>query len=204
MTFYSFSFNSLPRRQKMSIRDFEPLSIIGKGAFGEVRICRDKLNGRIVAIKKMKKEEMHKKNQILHMRTEKEILVNAKSPWVVSLRSSFQDDYNLYLVMDFCSGGDFMSLLMRKDILNEEDSRFYIAELILAVEAIHKIDCIHRDLKPDNVLINKKGHLQLSDFGLSKLSVTYLKLPLIRIKYYTLILIIMMKPELLRQLNLIV
>ena len=107
------------------------------------------------------------------MRTEREILISAKNPWVVGLRCSFQDDYFLYLVMDFCIGGDFMSLLMRKDILNEEESRFYIAELILAVEALHKMDCIHRDLKPDNILIDKKGHIQLSDFGLSKLSVSY-------------------------------
>lgn len=155
----------------MNIREYEPLSIIGKGAFGEVRVCREKSTGNIVAIKKMKKEEMHKKNQIIHMRTEIEILINAKTPWIVNLRCSFQDDFYLYLVMDFCPGGDFMSLLMRKDILNEEDSKFYIAEIILAVEDIHKMDCIHRDIKPDNILVDRKGHLKLADFGLSKLSV---------------------------------
>ncbi len=73
--------------------------------------------------------------------------------------------------MDFSIGGDFMSLLMKKDILSEEDSRFYTAELILAVEAVHNLHCIHRDLKPDNILIDKTGHIQLSDFGLSKQSV---------------------------------
>jgi len=156
----------------MSIREYESVAIIGKGAFGEVRVCKEKATGMEVAIKKMKKEEMHKKNQVIHMRTEREILINAKTPWVVNLKCSFQDDSYLYLVMDFCPGGDFMSLLMRKDILNEEESRFYIAELILAVEAIHKMDCIHRDLKPDNILIDKNGHIQLSDFGLSKLFVT--------------------------------
>ncbi len=158
----------------MTIKEFEPITIIGKGAFGEVIVCREKSTGEIVAIKKMKKDEMHRKNQIIHMRIEREILINASKmncPWVVNLKYAFQDDYNLYLVMDFCPGGDFMSLLMRKDILNEEESKFYIAELILAVEAIHKLDCIHRDLKPDNILLDAKGHLQLSDFGLSKLSV---------------------------------
>lgn len=72
--------------------------------------------------------------------------------------------------MDFVSGGDLMTLLIKKDILSEEESRFYISELILAIEAIHKMGCIHRDLKPDNILIDKSGHIKLSDFGLSKLS----------------------------------
>jgi serine/threonine kinase 38 len=88
--------------------------------------------------------------------------------------NNIKDDFHLYLVMDFLPGGDLMSLLMKKDILSEEESRFYIAELILAIEAVHKMNCIHRDLKPDNILIDKDGHIQLSDFGLSKLSDTSL------------------------------
>jgi serine/threonine protein kinase len=72
--------------------------------------------------------------------------------------------------MDFLPGGDLMSLLMKKDILTEDEARFYIAELILAVESVHNMNCIHRDLKPDNILIDKYGHIQLSDFGLSKLA----------------------------------
>ena len=75
--------------------------------------------------------------------------------------------------MDYSIGGDFMSLLMKKDILSGEESRFYTAELILAVQAVHDLNCIHRDMKPDNILINRNGHIQLSDFGLSKQSVLY-------------------------------
>ena len=146
------------------------MAIIGKGAFGEVRVCREIKTGEIVAIKKMRKEDMFQKNQIMHVRTEKEILTTARSPWVVNLRYSFQDDYFLYLVMDFLPAGDFMSLLMKKDILTEEEAKFYTAEMILAVEDVHKMNIIHRDLKPDNILIDKNGHVQLSDFGLSKLS----------------------------------
>jgi len=118
----------------------------------------------------MRKEDMYQKNQIMHVRTEKEILISAKSPWVVNLRYSFQDEYFLYLVMDYLPGGDLMSLLMKKDILTEEEARFYIAEMILAIETCHNLNSIHRDLKPDNILIDKYGHIQLSDFGLSKLS----------------------------------
>ncbi len=119
----------------------------------------------------MRKEDMLSKNQIMHVRTEREILTSAKIPWIVNLRYSFQDENFLYLVMDFLPGGDFMSLLMSKNILTENESKFYIAELILAVESVHKLNCIHRDLKPDNILIDKDGHIQLSDFGLSKISV---------------------------------
>lgn len=154
----------------MTVNDFESITIIGRGAFGEVRVCREKETGEIVAIKKMRKDDMYKKNQILHVRTEKEILIAANSPWIVKLKYSFQDDNFLYLVMEFLPGGDFMSLLMKKDILNEEESAFYTAEIVASVEAVHNLSCIHRDLKPDNLLIDKEGHLKLSDFGLSKMS----------------------------------
>jgi serine/threonine kinase 38 len=93
-----------------------------------------------------------------------------KSPWIVELKASFQEDDFLYLVMEFLPGGDFMNLLIEKDKLTEAEAKFYIAELILAVESIHKLDCIHRDIKPDNILIDKNGHIKLSDFGLAKVS----------------------------------
>jgi serine/threonine kinase 38 len=160
--------NLRKKRKKISIFDFEPLKIIGKGAFGEVRVCRYIPNDSIVAIKKMKKEEMHKKNQVLHVRAERDVLSEAKNEWIVDLKFSFQDQNYLYLGMEFLPGGDLMSLLMAKDILPEQDARFYAAEIVLAIESVHKLDCIHRDLKPDNVLIDADGHIKLSDFGLSK------------------------------------
>lgn len=157
------------KRQKISVFDFKPLSIIGKGAFGEVRVCQNIKSKEVVAIKKLRKEEMHRKNQIIHVRTEKEILSKANEEWVVGLKSSFQDEKYLYLVMDFLPGGDLMTQLMKKDIFTEDEGRFYMAELVLAVESVHKLNCIHRDLKPDNILIDYKGHIKLSDFGLSKM-----------------------------------
>lgn len=96
------------------------------------------------------------------------MLVNAKNPWIVDLKYSFQDEKYLYLVMDFLPGGDLMTLLMRKDVLSEEESRFYIGETILAIETVHRANYIHRDLKPDNILLDKHGHIKLTDFGLCK------------------------------------
>ena len=157
-------------RIKQTIRDYESIKIIGRGAFGEVHVCRVKKTGEIVAIKKIKKDEIIKKNQIIHIRNEQKFMSKVKSPWIVELKASFQDNDFLYLVMEFLPGGDFMNLLIEKDKLTEEEAKFYTAELILAVESIHKLDCIHRDIKPDNILIDKTGHIKLSDFGLAKVS----------------------------------
>ena len=160
--------NLRKKRQKISIFDFVPIKIIGKGAFGEVRLCKYIPTDDIVAIKKMKKEEMHKKNQVLHVRAERDVLSEAKNQWIVELKFSFQDQNYLYLGMEYLPGGDLMTLLMARDILPEEDAKFYAAEMVMAIESVHDMGCIHRDLKPDNVLIGKDGHIKLSDFGLSK------------------------------------
>ena len=155
-------------REKLSARDYESISIIGRGAFGEVHVCKEKKTNKIVAIKKIKKEVIENKNQVIHIRNEQLILSKIKSKWIIDLKASFQEGDYLFLVMEYSPGGDLMSLLIKKDILTEEEAKFYTAELILAIESIHKLDCIHRDIKPDNILIDKTGHIKLSDFGLAK------------------------------------
>ena len=157
-------------REKQTIREYESLKIIGRGAFGEVHVCREIKTGKIYAVKKIKKDVLLQKNQVIHIRSEQQIMSKIKSPWIVDLKASFQEDDYLFLVMEFCQGGDFMNLLIKKDILTEKEAKFYIAELILAVDSIHKLNCIHRDIKPDNILIDKNGHIKLSDFGLAKIS----------------------------------
>lgn len=156
------------KRQRISAADFDALTVIGRGAFGEVRIVREKTTGKLMAMKKLKKADMVRRGQIEHVKAERNVLAEVKNPYVVKLYYSFQDADCLYLLMEYLPGGDIMTMLMRKDILTEEETRYYMAETILAVEAIHGNNYIHRDIKPDNLLLDKKGHLKLSDFGLCK------------------------------------
>lgn len=156
------------QRHKIGIDDFEPLTLIGKGAFGEVRLCRAKSTGEIFAMKKLKKSEMLSRGQVEHVRSERNLLVEVDSRCIVKLFYSFQDSDFLYLIMEYLPGGDIMTLLMREDILSEDVARFYMAESILAINSIHQHNYIHRDIKPDNLILDRNGHLKLSDFGLCK------------------------------------
>ncbi|ODM90896.1 Serine/threonine-protein kinase tricorner [Orchesella cincta] len=153
-------------RARLGVSDFEPLKIIGKGAFGEVRLVQKKDTGHVYAMKILRKASMLEKEQVAHVRAERDILVEADQQWVVKMYYSFQDPINLYLIMEFLPGGDMMTLLMKKDTLSEEATQFYIAETALAIHSIHRLGFIHRDIKPDNLLLDARGHVKLSDFGL--------------------------------------
>ncbi|RDX94041.1 Serine/threonine-protein kinase CBK1 [Mucuna pruriens] len=156
------------QRHKMGVDDFELLTMIGKGAFGEVKVCREKTSGHVYAMKKLKKSEMLRRGQVEHVKAERNLLAEVDSNCIVKLYCSFQDDEYLYLIMEYLPGGDMMTLLMRKDTLTEDEARFYVGETVLAIESIHKHNYIHRDIKPDNLLLDRYGHLKLSDFGLCK------------------------------------
>eukprot|EP00039_Didymoeca_costata_P001402 m.52255 g.52255 ORF g.52255 m.52255 type:complete len:513 (-) comp10779_c0_seq1:129-1667(-) len=158
------------RRTKIGPNDFEPITTIGRGAFGEVKLVRKKDSESVYAMKILRKSDMVEKDQVAHVKAERDILAEAQQHanniWVVQMHYSFQDAANLYLVMEFLQGGDMMTALMKYDIFSEDMTRFYIAESVLAIDSIHKLGFIHRDIKPDNLLLDREGHVKLSDFGL--------------------------------------
>jgi len=158
--------SSAPR--KMTKDDYSVVRVIGKGGYGEVRVVRNTRDNRVYAMKTLLKKKMIEKKQQNHVRTERDLMVNVDHWLLVRLFWSFQDDLYLYLVMEYCPGGDLMKILIKEDILSEPVTRFYMAECAAAIFHLHELDYVHRDLKPDNMLISKDGHLKLSDFGLAK------------------------------------
>ncbi|KAM7216344.1 Protein kinase-like domain containing protein [Rhypophila decipiens] len=154
-------------RTKDKPENYTTVKIIGKGAFGEVKLVQKKSDGKVYAMKSLVKTEMFKKDQLAHVRAERDILAESDSPWVVKLYTTFQDPNFLYMLMEFLPGGDLMTMLIKYEIFSEDITRFYIAEIVLAIEAVHKLGFIHRDIKPDNILLDRGGHVKLTDFGLS-------------------------------------
>lgn len=154
------------KRAKMDKSMFVTIKAIGVGAFGEVTLVRKIDTNHLYAMKTLRKTDVLKRNQVAHVKAERDILAEADNEWVVKLYYSFQDVDILYFVMDYIPGGDLMSLLIKLGIFEESLARFYIAELTCAVESVHKMGFIHRDIKPDNILIDKDGHIKLTDFGL--------------------------------------
>ncbi|XP_074557254.1 putative serine/threonine protein kinase IRE [Curcuma longa] len=155
-------------KDRTSIEDFEIIKPISRGAFGRVFLARKRITGDIFAIKVLKKSDMIRKNAVESILAERNILISARNPFVVRFFYSFTCRENLYLVMEYLNGGDLYSLLRNLHCLDDDMARTYIAELVLALEYLHSMNVIHRDLKPDNLLIARNGHIKLTDFGLSK------------------------------------
>lgn len=160
----------LSRSNPTSIKDFDIIKPISKGAFGSVFLAKKKVTGDYYAIKVLKKADMIAKNQITNVKAERMILMKqAESPFVAKLFFTFQSKENLYLVMEYLNGGDCAALLKSLGSLPEEWAKNYVAEVVLALEYLHNQGIVHRDLKPDNLLIDQHGHLKLTDFGLSRI-----------------------------------
>ncbi|KAK0627044.1 kinase [Immersiella caudata] len=155
-------------RTKEQLSNYSVVKTIGKGYFGEVKLVRKIQDGRVYALKRLFKSEMISKEQLPRVRAERDALAESDSEWVTKLYTTFQDNTSLYMLMEFCPGGDLMTILIKFQIFSEDITRFYAAEIINAIEAVHNLGFIHRDIKPDNILLDRGGHIKLADFGLSK------------------------------------
>lgn len=153
-----------------SIKDFEIIKPISKGAFGSVYLAKKKSTGDYYAIKVLKKADMVAKNQVTNVKAERAIMMRqGESDYVAKLYWTFSSKDYLYLVMEYLNGGDCASLIKSLGGLPEDWAKRYVAEVVVCVQDLHKRGIVHRDLKPDNLLIDQKGHLKLTDFGLSRM-----------------------------------
>jgi len=154
---------------KLKAEDFEKLKLIGKGSFGEVYLAKFKNNSHLYAMKILDKKTIISYNQEEHTKAERDLMVKVDCPFIVDIKFAFQDKQNLYLLTEFMQGGELFFHLYREKRFTDDKARFYAIEIILAIEFLHKKKMMYRDLKPENVLIDKKGHIKITDFGLSKI-----------------------------------
>lgn len=151
-----------------SLDSFEMIKVIGKGSFGKVFLAREKRTSEMFALKVLKKDNIIKRNQVEHTRTERSVLGYVKHPFIVGLKMAFQSRDKLYFVLDYCAGGELFFHLGKVGKFSEPRACFYAAEITLAINYVHDLDIVYRDLKPENVLLDSRGHVRLTDFGLSK------------------------------------
>eukprot|EP01083_Nonionella_stella_P026917 74087_1 len=154
--------------KKMTVNDYQLLVVVGKGSFGKVILVKEKRTGRLYAMKILKKKDLAARNQVQHTKTERKVLAEMKHPFIVSLRYSFQTKDSLYMILDYFNGGELFFHLKRDGRFSENRARFYGAQILCALEALHKRDIVYRDLKPENILLDSDGNIMITDFGLSK------------------------------------
>eukprot|EP00128_Syssomonas_multiformis_P018553 Colp12_sorted_trinity150504_noHs@33981 len=159
--------------KKLTINDFELLKVIGKGSFGKVMQVRKKDTGRIYAMKILKKSTLVQRDEVQHTKSERKILAKNTNPFLVGLKYSFHNAEKVYLVLDYVNGGELFFHLQNEQMFDEERARFYAAQLLLAIDHLHRNDIVYRDLKPENILVDYDGYIALTDFGLCKENVKH-------------------------------
>jgi len=151
-----------------TLDDFELGAILGTGSFGRVHLATHKKTGIVTAIKMLSKSQILKTKQVSHIKAEKNILATVSYPFLVNLFGSFQDEERLYFVLEYVVGGEFFTHLRTAGRFAEDTARYYAAQILLSFEYIHSRDVIYRDLKPENLLLDKNGNVKITDFGFAK------------------------------------
>lgn len=164
---------SVPVQRKsedlQGIRRYSVYRTIGTGAFARVKLARHKVTGEVVALKIMSKAVVLNRNQLKHVLTERRVLSQLRHPFIVQYKDGFQDQYFLYIVLEYVQGGDLYSLMAHQGDIEEPQAKFYACELFCALSYLHSQNVVYRDLKPENILITPTGHIKLSDFGFAKI-----------------------------------
>eukprot|EP00746_Dinoflagellata_sp_MGD_P007763 gnl/MRDRNA2_/MRDRNA2_115436_c0_seq1.p1 gnl/MRDRNA2_/MRDRNA2_115436_c0~~gnl/MRDRNA2_/MRDRNA2_115436_c0_seq1.p1 ORF type:complete len:336 (-),score=63.00 gnl/MRDRNA2_/MRDRNA2_115436_c0_seq1:24-1031(-) len=151
-----------------TLDDFQLVKVIGKGSYGKVMLVKHSGDGVTYAMKMLRKENVVKRNQVEHTKTERNVLETVSHPFIVNLVYAFQTPKKLYFVLEYCAGGELFFHLSRAGRFSEGRCRFYTSEILLAIGHLHALDIIYRDMKPENILLDSDGHVKLTDFGLSK------------------------------------
>ena len=153
----------------LSKADFLLERVIGRGAYGKVFLVRRKDgDDSLFAMKVLKKEELRKRSQVERTKTERRVLERMRDPFIVRLHFAFQSKRKLFLVLDYCPGGELFFYLQNIGRFKEETARFFAANILLGLDALHREHVVYRDLKPENVLVCADGYAKITDFGLSK------------------------------------
>ncbi|SBT50397.1 rac-beta serine/threonine protein kinase, putative [Plasmodium ovale wallikeri] len=165
---------SLSNDKKNCIRpeSFNFLKVIGKGSYGKVLLVKHVKNNKLYAMKILRKENIISRNQLEHTKIERNVLKCVSHPFIVKMYYAFQTSKKLYFILEYCPGGELFFHLSKLREFAEDAAKFYSSEIILALQYLHQLNIIYRDLKPENVLLDEHGHIRLTDFGLSKEGIT--------------------------------
>ena len=158
-----------PLSVKLCASDFEKKSLLGRGSFGEVFLVKNKRNEKYYAMKILNKDAVKLRHQEVHTKAERDLMVKIHCPFIVGIKFAFQDKEKLYIITEFMQGGEIFYHLHKERKFNTEKTKFYISEIVLALEFLHNKHMLYRDLKPENILLGSDGHIKLTDFGLSKI-----------------------------------
>ena len=158
---------------KLSENDFNPISLIGKGSFGNIYLVRFNRNKSLYAMKVLSKSLIRQQNQENNTKSERDLMIKINCPFIVNVKYAFQNETKLFLVQEFVQGGDLFFHLHLFPKFSDEKTKFYVIELVMALDFLHKNNMIYRDLKPENILIGIDGHIKITDFGLSKILLNY-------------------------------
>ncbi|GAA5807244.1 hypothetical protein MFLAVUS_000600 [Mucor flavus] len=160
-----------PKRRssvELNLKNFTLIRTLGTGSFGRVHLAKSNMNQRFYAVKVLRKADVVRLKQVEHTKNERAILSSVKYTFIVNLWGTFQDDGNLYMVMDYVPGGELFTFMRKCIKLQEDVAKFYAAEVLLTIAYLHTQNVIYRDLKPENILLDAQGHIKMTDFGFAK------------------------------------